>query len=432
MSGGACEDEQTDGETLPMNGDPSTSDEAVEEEMLDTVFGREGIVERKGVIDAGGLKSSFAPWHHPVKQIVRDYQWCDLAKKLLEENRPEDERKNLRYFTLPGADLLDVRALSQRLSELKTSIEYFGFDAGYGENTEELEEARAVYRATEATLRQGGFISDNAQILPDRLEDIALAGSQADSQLQQQDIFDVINIDACDHLGYLPPGRSKSMFDAIERLLAHQVPAEKPWLLFVTTRVDPELMGAPAERIQGAISDNLRLHSSAFGQPLADCIGGKVETLATNITECWSVPSLNLMKIFSIGLAKYIMQFFYAQHNHPASVELISSYCYKVHGELPDMLALAFRIHPRGLKIHKATANGVSVIAPLELTGALKIVARAKKVWDLDDALKTNKEVLDDAVSGTSQLLAGANYDLEKWRDWLAGLAVRPIALKET
>src|SRR5262245_8498942 len=69
----------------------------------------------------------FQPWHYPVKHVVRSEQWAALTRNLLEEHYPN--LVVLRYFTLPGADMLDVRVLSDVCGPRGISIEYFGFNA---------------------------------------------------------------------------------------------------------------------------------------------------------------------------------------------------------------------------------------------------------------------------------------------------------------
>lgn len=377
-----------------------------------------------------GQRTGYAPWHHPVKQIVRDYQWADLVKRLV-LTREEGRRGTLRYFTLPGADLLDVRVLADALEETSTQIEYFGFDSGYGDDvpTDRQSENSGAYLAAESALRQAGRVSGRAEILSDRLEDIALDGTHAAERLRQRGVFDVINIDACNHLGYAPTGRTTSIFDAMEKLLAHQLRAEDPWLLFVTTRANVELLGGSTTKLQGAIHKNLELHPMAFATPLAECIGGATSTLAADMNACWSTQNLDFLKLFSVGIGKYLLQYFHAQPNLPARVELVSAFAYKVAGEAPDMLSLAFRIHPRGLTVQPATAGGATIVPFIELAEAIAVVTKAKRLWDLDEAIASDPQVRADAIQGTERLLRLANYSIPRWRQWLRDLPIRPMEL---
>lgn len=372
-------------------------------------------------------RADFAPWHHPVKQIVRDYQWGDLTKRLV-KSRSEKDRETLRYFTLPGADLLDVRFLSKSLEVFQSKIEYFGFNSSYPDDAAATGDEIGAYFSAESALRQAGRTTDNAVVLPDRLEDIAEPGSQAANRLRQQPVFDVVNLDACDHLGFIPKGRKKCLFDALEAMLAHQLKAEKPWLLFITTRADPSLLGSPTFKLQAAISDNLKQHPETFGEALASCIDGSMQTLAGDVSRIWGEQSEAFLKIFVLGLAKHLLQFFHGQANLPATVELASAYAYRVHCDTPDMLSLAFRVTPSGLQVHPPTADIITAGSALELNEALAAVDRVSKLWMLDGGLE-DETVRSDAVLGTIDLLETSNYDITAWKAWLAAHKVRPITL---
>jgi hypothetical protein len=114
----------------------------------------------------------FAPWHHPVKQRVRTTQWQELVRRLI--NQRGLTGGVLRYFTLPGPDLLDVRVLAETCAPLGVPIEYFGFDAAL--QATQISTSRFEI---ESSLRQSRRITDDAVISPDQLQDIAIPNSQA-------------------------------------------------------------------------------------------------------------------------------------------------------------------------------------------------------------------------------------------------------------
>jgi hypothetical protein len=146
---------------------------------------------------------------------------------------------------------------------------------------------------------------------------------------------------------------------------------------------------------------------------------------------CWSLQSIDFLKLFCVGLSKYLLQWYHAQANLPAKVELASVFAYKVSGEEPDMLSMAFRISPKGLAVQSPSAGGAMPLPLLELAHAVRMVAKTKKIWNLDDAIASDQKVRADAVSGTERLLASANYDIPKWREWLRNLPIRPMELDD-
>ena len=400
---------------------------STEDELMERVFGHPA--DSQTVVNLPLLRSKFSPWHHPVKQIVRDYQWADQAKRLLGDYRTDETRKTLTYFTLPGSDLLDVRVLSEALRGNGTKIDYFGFDTGYNIEVEEHHvDESGTYLSAESALRQAGLVTDDAEILPDRLEDIAVPSSHAASRLRQRGCFDIVNIDACSHLGYKPPGRGKSIFDALEALMAHQLKSDKVWLLMVTTRANTEVLAGSVDRMKHAIHNNIKVHKE-FCEALAQCWGGDPVNLPEDMETHWSNQSLEFLKLFCVGLGKHLLHFYHAQQNLPAKVKLVSAFAYKVSADLPDMLSMTFRISPAGLQIQPASAGGN--VAPLiELGSALAIVEKANAIWDLDEAISTDPEVRRDAVEGTVKLLQTANFDVSSWKEWLRNHKIRPIDLE--
>jgi hypothetical protein len=238
----------------------------------------------------------------------------------------------------------------------------------------------------------------------------------------------VINIDACDHLAYKPRGRSNNTFDALHALLRHQMNSRTPWLLFVTTRVEPSLLGAPQIVFQQAISQNLAIPGD-FGEKLAQTLEAEQAKLGSAIAAAWNTHGLNFLKLYSVGLAKFLLQFFHGQPNLPANVELASCYAYRVHNAEPDMLALAFRITPDPPRVYGPTVGGAAIVPNLEPARASRVAVRAAKLQDLDEALENEEDVRTEAVTGTEALLSSANYDVSVWRHWLAHHERRPMAV---
>lgn len=377
-------------------------------------------------------KTNFAPWHHPVKQIVRDYQWGDQAKRLVKDHRAADARGVIRYFTLPGADLLDVRSLSKALEDFGSKIEYFGFNIGYKstDNEEDIDLEKAGYFSSESALRQAGRTTDSAVVLPDRLEDIAEPTSQAANRLRQQAVFDIINLDACDHLGYKPKGRAHSLFDALEALLAHQLKAEKPWLLFITTRARADQLGEAGMKLQSAITENLKQHPEEFGAALAATICGSKLTIGTDLAKTWSSSGEMFLRLFVTSIGKHILQFYHGQPNFLNDVELVSAFCYRVHDSDPDMLSIGFRISPNGIKVHPATAGSVAIGKAVELKSAVSLAEKAAKIWEIDGETGIGDDAVRyDAVSGTIDLLDATDYDIGAWENWLQNHNIRPMTV---
>ncbi|WNJ98677.1 hypothetical protein L2D14_12450 [Thalassospiraceae bacterium LMO-JJ14] len=398
-------------------------------EDIDAVFGDDPqLANETYLTELVQKKREFAPWHHPVKQIVRIEQWASLANRLI---RDRDFNSPLRYFTLPGPDLLDVRVLAEVCAKKGISIDYFGFNSSIATvpgQSGHVESDR-IFMA-ESAIRQSGVSTPTAYIMPDRLEDIANQESHAFAKLQQQQPFDIVNIDACNHLAFRSEGRQHSIFDALNSLLRHQMPAKAPWLLFITTRAEPALLDDTAVEFDRAIAENLRISADNFGQALAEAIGAPRNNIGAALKAVWTRNDIEFLKIFTIGLSKYLLQYFHTQPNLRAGVELASAYCYRVYGPAPDMAALAFRITPGGVQAIQPMASGAVVIPDLEEQQAIRVVQKAAKIRNIDESLESDEGLRKSAVDGTKILLGGSNYDLDAWEIWVTEHSERPIRIK--
>lgn len=80
-------------------------------------------------------EKGFKPWHKPRKHFVRLRQWSDEVKALitdLSRMRAGALPERLRYLTLPGDELLDIRVLHDACAEKKVRLRYLGFNTPEG------------------------------------------------------------------------------------------------------------------------------------------------------------------------------------------------------------------------------------------------------------------------------------------------------------
>jgi hypothetical protein len=365
-------------------------------------------------------KKDFAAWHHPVKQIVRESQWGNEIRQLIEKRQFSE--RTIRYFTLPGPDLFDVHMLANVCAPSSLIIDYFGFLAG-GVSGQDMdgEGRRVPWAVAEAALRQSGKITAGSEIASDRLEDIAVDRSKARTSLIRKPPFDIINIDGCGFLAHKPENRNKCTFDALRILLQHQSRAQSPWLLLLTTRADAVTLGEPGAHIQKAILDNLTSWPDIFGTQLASTMQWPSDKITASVSAAWNALGMPFMQIFTLGVAKFLLHHFHRDSALQANVELKSSYVYRVYGSEVDMAALAFLISPDPAAITGA-------VSP-EPKRACDIVKRLPKVWDIDDAIRTDAALRQKAVSGMEALLKAANYDIARWRSWVADHKTRPLPI---
>lgn len=171
------------------------------------------------------VPGSFLPWHKPRKQWVRDKQWWgQINQHILPNLKGMD---TVRYFGLPGDDLLDVRYLQQKLSDSGKSVFILGLlsnQAGWDAAQKQLSKA----------LDSAGLHRDSAveKLNFDHLEN---PQSLAYQKMAKIGYFDVVNLDFCGNV--IGPHLKSRRLDAIKNLLGYQFQVvPQKWLLFLTTR----------------------------------------------------------------------------------------------------------------------------------------------------------------------------------------------------
>lgn len=167
----------------------------------------------------------FLPWHKPRKQWVRDKQWwAQISSHILPHLTGVD---TVRYFGLPGDDILDVRYLQQKLSGAGKSV----FILGLLSSPKSWESAQ---KQLSKALDSAGIHRDSAieQLNFDHLND---SRSLVYQKMEKVGHFDVVNLDFCDNV--IAPQLKSRRLDAIKNLLGYQFQVvPRRWLLFLTTR----------------------------------------------------------------------------------------------------------------------------------------------------------------------------------------------------
>lgn len=171
------------------------------------------------------VEEIFLPWHKPRKQWVRDKQWWQqISSHILPHLTGID---TVRYFGLPGDDILDVRYLQQKLSNEGKSV----FMLGLLSSQKSWESAQ---KQLSKALDSAGIHRDSAieQLNFDHLDD---PRSLVYRRMEKVGHFDVVNLDFCDNV--IAPQLKSRRLSAIKNLLGYQFQVvPRRWLLFLTTR----------------------------------------------------------------------------------------------------------------------------------------------------------------------------------------------------
>jgi len=389
---------------------------------LEEIYGRRS--PEHGVVQEPA-KTAFQPWHHPRKQYVRINQWCAAAQALIGDLGlgPNDP---FRYLTLPGNELLDVRALHGVCQRAGLRLRYLGFNS-VGQNTP----AQAELALSQSEVRALSHVDGFSHVMEDRLEAIANERSPVFVRARQDGPFHAINIDLCDSIAFREIGhRRGSPLGAVAKLLELQTQSAAPWLLFITTLAKPALVAAPArDGFMRAVGDNAAA-SAEFRRELASLVETTADQLDHRLAEAWNGQDPAFLRLFCTGLGKWLLMLLGAAAP-PRELVLLSSCYYQVGPDGPDMLSLAFRCNttPQPLVDRFDILPPAPAAPPFsEAEAAIRMAGRIGETFDLDGKLAADAVLRERLIAQAGRLLATARYEAAAYEAWARGLLAQPVA----
>ncbi|KAF0220416.1 MAG: hypothetical protein FD174_1317 [Geobacteraceae bacterium] len=358
------------------------------------------------------LKSDFKPWHKPRKQWVRKFQWIQEVEKLSQQLRFENGRP-LKYLSLPGKDLLDVRCIHGWCQANKVNLRFLGFN----DPSDPADPNDSELNLSVAELAQREFIDCESLVVPDKFERIGDTSSIAYTRMIEAGPFDIINLDLCNSIaGHVPLEKQDDYYNAIFRIIEFQKSKKaQPWLLFITTRANEKAVNPSAGRkLFQCIEDNAKL-SDEFRGRLATELG---------IDFSLSNPGVTSRNLVGLGLGKWLLKLL-IDGQPKWSLKMLDSAEYKVYppSAAPDMLSLAFEcsliVQPPndsvGLARHPNTL--IAEVAE-EKDFALGLIDSVKNIMDLDVMMHGDEQLRKTMIDEAAHLMTDARYDGAKYKAW--------------
>lgn len=380
----------------------------------------EGIYQEmpEHALGRGVFKTQFEAWHHPRKQFVRIEQWCAEVRKLVPA-LGLSIADPFKYLTLPGNELLDVRALNGVCERAGVKLRYLGFNS-VGPQTPEA----AELSISESEVRSLSSIDEFSKVLEYRLEAVANSRSPAYAATVNAGPFHAINLDLCESIAFREIGHRKgSPLEAAGKLLELQLQSAKPWLLFITTKAQPGLVGEFArDGFNRALNANSKA-SSEFRESLSALLSSSVETIEKDLEQAWLSQDVRFLKVFSAGLGKWLLGLL-TSASPPRGLILLSGCYYQSGPDGPDMLSLAFRCEG-ALQVLEDPNLILPSAAPAaevaEVTAAIALAQTADGIFSLDDRMN-DAELRQKMIDKASRLMVAARFSEDAYRAWAAGL----------
>jgi hypothetical protein len=388
-----------------------------EDRHIAEVFGGQGLPEHAFL-----PRRTLKPWHKPRKQWIRRNQWlkefADLCAFLdFREKRP------LRYLSLPGEDLLDIRILRECCATKGLKLKYLGLNDEHASD----EPNTWLHVAWNQVNAMDGIHRDSV-VIRDRFEEIADQNSKAFQYVQQYGPFDVVNLDLCESISPLK-SKQKNYYAALEALADFQNKSRapnQPWLLLITSRVGgPWVSPSDMDKLAKCVGTNISANKS-FAERLEQMVP-KVSVLASAKVADWkSLLQPHFVNLFSVGLGKWLLKML-SSARPQWGVRLVGSYSYRVAAESPDMVSLAFVIE--GYPGRPVDTFGLSQGAMVNAVNydepslALSLLDGVRQIVDIDQKLATERSVYTAMEDETFNLLVSARYKPDLVRKGLAKFA---------
>ncbi|RYD85299.1 MAG: hypothetical protein EOP84_02960 [Verrucomicrobiaceae bacterium] len=362
----------------------------------------------------------FRPWHLPRKHYVRIHQWCAEIKDLTRHLKAAGALnfRPLAYLSLPGDELLDIRTIHGVCDSQGVRLSYLGFNTtGDGARADESRISENEVKALPRVYAQGSMV------LNDALENVANEKSLARRRVLENGSFDVINLDLCGSVANQPPLTVGSTLEAVRALLEIQRSRRvEPWLLFLTTRVDTEVLDREVRaRLRALTKKNA--HSSAdFKVALQACLEMEVDRMLELRDE--ELSQSVFAKLFGVGFGKWLLGL--VLHSSPKwRIFVTSAFGYRVDRAPLDMLSLGFRFElirepasdPAGLTL----GAGSSVVLDSEESLAAGMAVAMGGVVDVDEVLYSDGRAREKIMNQFARLLGQARYGVDAYVAWVDG-----------
>lgn len=378
-------------------------------------------------------KKSFQPWHLPRKHYCRLKQWAHHTQKLQRElkiYRPTQERP-LRYLTLPGDELLDIRVLSRVMKNAGIKMQFLGFNTAL----DNLRSAESDLSFSEVRQLEGIY-EKPSEIIQHRIENITDQNSTARQKVMEHLPFDIINLDFTGSMVGQPPLSDQSYLQLVRWLLEQQWNKNRnPWLLFLTVPLarDDRTNNETARQLFSTVYSNAE--NREFADKLTNLLQISRGEILTEMKGGVSLDNQRYSQGLGLALSKWILGLLTTRSDQWA-VELVDSKSYRVYGNVPEMYSMSFKFIPYDTISVDATGLTIpfdSATNPIsELDTGLGLIHSISQTEDVDKLLDENRQLLDEAINYSADFLAMVRYDPNDYREWALDEMKKRNLLKST
>lgn len=357
----------------------------------------------------------YKPWHKPRKQWVRECQWWAHLEKMLERySQLFLNETKVRYFGLPGEDLLDVdyiskkMASSKELSDKKLLI--------HGILSSPIEQQKANSRLTELLDRKNVDYASKVEHF--NFNSLSSVSAVLWGKMKGIAPYHLINLDFCEKIF------QDQTISAVHNLLDYQFKSlpEKPWIFCLTTKVDAkgdnlDVLKRLDKCLHSIESDELSIYRlDKHFKPVFDAIQEKLSIDKT-------VDNIALFTdIYIVG---FVIWLILKARNKDISFKLKSSAKYGVADDkgVPDMYSFVFQF--KGEIIIEPDVQGVAILKGLHQNIQYDkdpreiVIERLFNSVNVDHTLNDDKIKFQKYIDDTKEALVSCGYDVNNYEEKL-------------
>lgn len=361
------------------------------------------------------VEKRFLPWHKPRKQFVRAEQWWKLLFDTFDSKFSEMEE--IRYFGLPGVDLLDLEYFSERLSECgnaeDTKIRAYGLIDNQADKSK-IDSRLSV-------LLDKSNVDESSKVDELNFGSLSDERSLAWTKMNRFGLYHFINLDFCNCI-FSNENILLSIFKLISYQLKRQV--DDDWLLCISTRFDKDGVNrnifSKLENVLSSLKDDCGVQAA-----IESCFGAlDIQTGMSNEIEEYSEH-----QVYELVQVCFILWIINSTITQQGVVELSSSLKYKVDPskEYADLFSLVFKFN--AVKYLKEDEMGLvkvkqSKVPPTEsallqknIARKIKALTRISKSADVDSILNSNFEVYEKYSDQKIELLRQCGFDTNGYKE---------------
>ncbi|MDO6732922.1 hypothetical protein Q4577_23200 [Marinovum sp. 2_MG-2023] len=385
--------------------------------------------------DTGEIASpeplSFAPWHKPRKQFVRQRQWVHHARMTIKNLKNEghlDANSPVRYLTLPGPDLLDVKLMADVCADQKVGLHYTGFCY-----VRETEAVRLRRNTQQFELDRGAQILPGSGVHISRLEEITKAKSEAKTLMERGGPYSIVNIDACEPIANVDGNQTGRLVDAIRTILDYQLNANRqPWLLYLTTPVQIDSVSEDAQR---SLYDQVRQNVAADTE-FADELAGRYadgEDIDQYLVRVSQENGHEFVRTITLGVSKWLV---HLAEQANFNVKKLPAVCYSMFRRepyLPNMISTCYLFSPRQIPIVDNTGltpNAQPQTGQPPISDHIRALRKSIEIENIDETISNDLVLRKSLVDETKALLSAVGYDVDHpvrgYDIWLSGEPMEP------